>query len=136
MEKKFFDWLAANPQLAKYAGQRGPANQFRTGWVNTFDVRISQQLPGFMKGHKSEIWLDIQNVGNMLNKKWGNIYDYGFYANAVLPTCRACTTASTCTTTVARTCRASPTRMLTASTSVSRSGRCSWASATSSDALT
>jgi hypothetical protein len=82
MEKSFFDWLAANPQLAKYEGQVAPANQFRTGWINTFDIRISQQLPGFMKGHKSEIWLDIQNVGNMLNKKWGNIYDYGFYANA------------------------------------------------------
>lgn len=82
MEKSFFDWLAANPQLAKYEGQVAPANRFRTGWINTFDIRISQQLPGFMKGHKSEIWLDIQNVGNMLNKKWGNIYDYGFYANA------------------------------------------------------
>jgi hypothetical protein len=77
-----------SPQLAKYAG-RWLGQRFRTGWINTFDVRISQQLPGFMKGHKSEIWLDIQNVGNMLNKKWGNIYDYGFYANAVLPPCRA-----------------------------------------------
>jgi hypothetical protein len=50
-----------------------PGQRFRAGWVNTFDVRISQELPGFMKGHKSEIWLDIQNVGNLLNKKWGNI---------------------------------------------------------------
>ena len=82
MEKNFFDWLAANPDLAKYTGQVAPANKFRTGWINTFDIRISQQLPGFVKSHKSEIWVDIQNVGNMLNKKWGNIYDYGFYANA------------------------------------------------------
>jgi len=82
LEKQFFDWLAANPQLAKYAGSYAPANGFRTGWINTFDVRISQELPGFMKGHKSEIWLDIQNVGNLLNKDWGNIYDYGFYADA------------------------------------------------------
>ena len=82
MEKNFFDWLAANPDLAKYAGQVAPANKFRTGWINTFDIRISQQLPGFMKSHKSEIWVDIQNVGNMLNKKWGNIYDYGFFANS------------------------------------------------------
>ncbi len=86
MEKKFFAWLAQNPQLEKYAGSVAPANGFRTGWINTFDVRISQQLPGFMKGHKSEIWVDIQNVGNMLNKKWGNIYDYGFYANSRVAT--------------------------------------------------
>ena len=82
LEQQFFDWLANNPQLAKYAGSYAPANGFRTGWINTFDIRVTQQLPGFMKGHKSEIWLDVQNVGNMLNKKWGQIYDYGFYANA------------------------------------------------------
>jgi len=44
-------------------------------------VRISQELPGFFKDHKSEIWLDIQNVGNLINKDWGHIYDYGFFAN-------------------------------------------------------
>ena len=82
LEKQFYDWLAANPQLAKYAGSYAPANGFRAGWVNTFDVRITQQLPGFMKGHKSEIWLDIQNVGNLINKDWGHIMDYGFYADA------------------------------------------------------
>lgn len=82
MEERFFQWLEANPSLAGYKGKVAPTNGFRTGWINTFDVRISQDLPGFMKGHKSEIWLDIQNIGNMLNKKWGNIYDYGFYADA------------------------------------------------------
>lgn len=82
MEKSFYEWLANNPDLAKYAGSYAPANKFRTGWINTFDVRISQQLPGFMKGHKSEIWLDVQNIGNMINKDWGNIYDYGFFADA------------------------------------------------------
>ncbi|MET0130804.1 MAG: hypothetical protein ABW207_09070, partial [Stenotrophomonas chelatiphaga] len=45
-----------------------------------------QQLPGFMKGHKSEIWLDIQNIGNMINKDWGNIYDYGFFADSRVAT--------------------------------------------------
>ncbi len=82
MEAKFNEWLAANPQLAKYAGRYAPANGFRTGWINTFDLRVTQQLPGFMKGHKSELWLDVQNIGNMLNKRWGRIYDYGFYADA------------------------------------------------------
>ncbi|MDQ1092744.1 hypothetical protein QE400_002157 [Xanthomonas sacchari] len=82
LQQQFFDWLAKNPQLAKYAGSYAPANGFRSGWINTFDVRITQQLPGFFKGHKSEVWLDIQNVGNLLNKKWGRIYDYGFYADA------------------------------------------------------
>ncbi|WP_454831874.1 TonB-dependent receptor [Pseudoxanthomonas wuyuanensis] len=81
MEQAFFDWLAQNPDLARYAGSTPPKNSGRASWVNTFDVRLSQELPGFFKGHKSEIWLDIQNVGNLINKDWGHIYDYGFFAN-------------------------------------------------------
>ncbi|RZZ88981.1 MULTISPECIES: TonB-dependent receptor [Pseudoxanthomonas] len=82
MEKRFYDWLATKPELAAYKGSYAPANAFRTGFINTFDLRLSQQIPGFFKGNKAEVWVDIQNVGNLLNKKWGNIYDYGFYADA------------------------------------------------------
>ncbi|WP_370671908.1 carboxypeptidase regulatory-like domain-containing protein [Stenotrophomonas maltophilia] len=80
MEKKFFDWLAQNPELEAYRGSVVPANSHRAKWVNSFDVRISQEFPGFVKGHKGEVALDIMNVGNLLNKKWGLIDDYGFYA--------------------------------------------------------
>ncbi len=86
MERSFFAWLQANPELAKYAGGIAPTNGFRGNFVNTFDLRLSQELPGFFKGHKSEIWLDIQNVGNLINKDWGNIYDYGFFADSRVAT--------------------------------------------------
>ncbi|MET4614593.1 hypothetical protein ABIA71_000138 [Stenotrophomonas sp. 2619] len=82
MEKAFFDWLAANPQLEKYQGQIAPANAFRTKWTNSFDVHIAQEFPGFMKEHKGELALDIMNVGNLINKKWGRIEDYGFNSTA------------------------------------------------------
>lgn len=81
METAFFTWLQSNPDLARYAGSVTPRNAGRGDWVNSFDVRISQELPGFFKGHKSEIWLDIQNIGNLINKDWGQIYDYGFFAD-------------------------------------------------------
>jgi len=80
MEKQFFDWLAQNPELDAFRGGVVPANQHRSKWTNSFDVRISQEFPGFMKEHKGEIALDIMNVSNLLNKKWGLIDDYGFYA--------------------------------------------------------
>mgnify|MGYP002735302104 FL=1 len=80
MEQEFFDWLADNPELASYQGGVTPANGFRSGWTNTFDVRFSQELPGFFKGHKTEIALDIMNIGNLINKDWGLIEDYGFYS--------------------------------------------------------
>ncbi|PPV05707.1 Oar protein [Xanthomonas bromi] len=82
MEQQFFDWLAKHPDLAAYRGQIAPANEFRTKWVNSFDVHISQELPGLFEGHKTELALDIMNVGNLLNKKWGRIEDYGFNSTA------------------------------------------------------
>ncbi|MDH7454163.1 TonB-dependent receptor [Luteimonas composti] len=86
MENAFFEWLESNQELARYAGSTAPANGFRADWVNTFDLRFSQELPGFMSGHKSELWLDIQNVGNLINSDWGHIYDYGFFANSRVAT--------------------------------------------------
>ena len=80
MEQAFFDWLSQNPELQKYRGQIAPANAFRAKWVNSFDVRFSQELPGFMKGHKTELSLDIMNIGNLINKDWGLIDDYGFFS--------------------------------------------------------
>ena len=80
MEASFFDWLATEEGLNRYRGKVVPGNSGRAAWVNTFDVHLSQELPGFWKGHKSEIFLDIQNVGNLINKDWGHIYDYGFFA--------------------------------------------------------
>jgi outer membrane receptor for ferrienterochelin and colicin len=86
MEQAFFEWLNSTPELKRHAGSYAPANDFRADWVNTFDLRFSQELPGFFKGHKSEIWVDIQNVGNLLNKDWGHIMDYGFFANSRVAT--------------------------------------------------
>ncbi|MDO5610332.1 MAG: carboxypeptidase regulatory-like domain-containing protein [Pseudomonadota bacterium] len=80
MEQAFFSWLDQNPELAKYKGQVAPANAFKAKWTNSFDLRISQELPGFWRGHKSEISLDIMNIGNLINKDWGLIDDYGFFS--------------------------------------------------------
>ena len=80
-EAAFFAWLAQNPELARFAGSYAPANRFRSGWTNSFDVRINQDFPGFMEGHKTSLTLDIMNVGNLLNKRWGLIEDAGFNSN-------------------------------------------------------
>ena len=82
MAANFFAWLDDHPEFKRYQGHVAPANAFRTGFVHNFDLRISQELPGFMKGHKSIISLDINNVGNLLNKNWGLIDDYGFFSTA------------------------------------------------------
>ena len=50
-------------------------------WASSIDMRISQELPGFFADHKSEIWLDILNIGNLLNKDWGHIDEVGFQSD-------------------------------------------------------
>jgi len=86
MEQAFWNWMGTQTDLQAYRGQVAPENGFRANWVNTFDIRISQELPGFFKGHKSQVWFDIQNVGNLLNKDWGHVIDYGFNANLAAAT--------------------------------------------------
>ena len=81
MQQEFFNYLATQDRLSQFRGKYAPENEFRAGWVNTFDMRFTQELPGFMEGHKGQLWIDVQNVGNLLNKDWGHIVDYGFNAN-------------------------------------------------------
>ena len=84
IEQAFWSWMSTQEGLDFYKGTYARENAFRADWVNTFDLRISQELPGFFKGHKSQVWMDIQNVGNLLNKDWGHIIDYGFNANVAV----------------------------------------------------
>ncbi len=87
-EAAFFSWLGQDAQadLRGYKGTYAPENAFRAAWTNTFDVRFTQELPGFMEGHHAEVWFDIQNVGNLINKHWGEVVDYGFNANQAVAT--------------------------------------------------
>lgn len=78
MENAFFDYIARNPGLARFAGSAVEPGSGRSPWVNNIDLRISQELPGIFEGHSAEIWFDLQNVGNLINKDWGRIEEVGF----------------------------------------------------------
>jgi hypothetical protein len=82
MEASFFAWLKDHPEIQRYAGRVVPANALRAGFTHNFDLRLTQELPGIFEGNKASISLDINNVGNLLNKKWGLIDDYGFFTTA------------------------------------------------------
>ncbi len=77
-ESAFWQYVYGNEYLNGHRGQVAARNDATSSWVNQFDLRISQELPGFMEGHKAEISFDIANVGNLLNKDWGVIEEVGF----------------------------------------------------------
>jgi hypothetical protein len=80
-EARFWEIVEANPALrAAKGGIVGRNNQFAP-WVNNINLRVAQELPGFVGGHKLTLVMDILNFGNMLNKRWGRIDEIGFPSN-------------------------------------------------------
>ena len=74
-----FFWSVVEAQgLSDFAGGAVDRNSSFAPWTNTFDVRISQELPGFFKGNKATLIFDILNFGNLLNKDWGHIDEIAF----------------------------------------------------------
>lgn len=80
-ETAFWNFVQGDSYLNSIRGQVAERNSARGPWVNTIDMRISQAIPGFAEGHRGEIALDILNVGNLINKDWGRIEEYGFPFN-------------------------------------------------------
>ncbi|MCH7342607.1 carboxypeptidase-like regulatory domain-containing protein [Pelomonas sp. CA6] len=77
-EARFWDIVNSNKQLANSKGSVVARNSSYAPFVNTFDLRLSQEVPGFFPGHKGKISFDILNFGNLLNKNWGRINEMKF----------------------------------------------------------
>ena len=67
----FHEFINNNSYLASRRGQVAERNGDNYPWVNQLDLGIQQELPGFMKEHKTILRVDIYNFLNMLNKDWG-----------------------------------------------------------------
>jgi hypothetical protein len=80
-EARFWEVVNAHGSLKSAAGGVVGRNDTYGRWVNTVDMRVAQELPGFMKGHKASLVFDIFNFGNLLNKKWGRTDEIGFPSN-------------------------------------------------------
>ncbi len=71
-ETAFWAFADANG-LSKYAGKVVPRNAGISPWQDTLDLHISQRIP-VSKRVGLEIFADMTNFANLLNKKWG-IYE-------------------------------------------------------------
>lgn len=59
-------------------GQIADRNANYSDWWTKFDLRITQELPGFVQGHKAKAFFVIDNLTNLLNDDWGVMYEAGF----------------------------------------------------------
>ena len=55
-------------------------------WVTTADLYIAQEIPGFAKGHKGKIYFSIDNLANLLNEDWGQVYQIKYPQNTIFDT--------------------------------------------------
>jgi hypothetical protein len=77
-EDRFWSIVNANGELSSAKGGVVARNSSFSPFVHNFDVRVSQEVPGFAPKHKGVISFDILNVGNLINKEWGRIDEIGF----------------------------------------------------------
>jgi hypothetical protein len=77
-EQRFWDIVNANKALKNAAG--GVVSRYSdfAPWTNSFDIKISQEIPGLFARNKGRVSFDVLNVGNLLNKKWGHIMEMPF----------------------------------------------------------
>jgi hypothetical protein len=65
--------------LDKYRGHVAPRNAFTGNWLSRVDVRFAQDIPNpLTRTHRAKFFVDIQNVGNMIDKNWGRVTMVGF----------------------------------------------------------
>ncbi|MFI3246029.1 MAG: TonB-dependent receptor [Ferrimonas sp.] len=69
--------------LAGYAGGYGAKGSGTQPWVSTLDFKYIQELPAFHQDHTLELYVNIDNVLNLLNDDWG-VVKYQSYGTKIL----------------------------------------------------
>jgi hypothetical protein len=76
------DFVEANG-LSRYQGRVVPKNLGRSPRYNKLDFSVRQEIPFFLGG-KLELFGDIENVLNLINRDWGSLRQVGFPYRATL----------------------------------------------------
>ncbi|PZO88392.1 MAG: TonB-dependent receptor [Sphingomonas sanxanigenens] len=64
--------------LSKYQGKIAPRNAFNSKWFTRLDLHVAQEIPTGLGHSKLQIFADIENFTNLINKNWGQIREYSF----------------------------------------------------------
>lgn len=73
----FNPFLDGDNVLAEGASRNGEGGS----WWAKADIRVSQELPGFMDDHSSSVFMTIDNFTNLLNDEWGVLREANFPGN-------------------------------------------------------
>jgi hypothetical protein len=74
-ETNFFNYLASNPQLSKWAGQIAPRNSALAPWQETLNVHVEQEIPVW-RNYRVSIFADCYNFSNLIDKHSGIVDNF------------------------------------------------------------
>jgi hypothetical protein len=71
--KDFWNYVNQDDYLSKHKGEYALRNGALYPWVNTFDFKFMQDFFVTVGGKRNtiQVGIDIMNVGNLINSKWG-----------------------------------------------------------------
>ncbi|ATD10138.1 TonB-dependent receptor [Pseudoalteromonas piscicida] len=64
--------------LSGYAGGFVDRSAATSPWTTTMDLYVSQELPGFTKDHKGEVYFVVNNLLNLIDSSAGKVYTQDF----------------------------------------------------------
>jgi hypothetical protein len=73
-------FIDRTPCLSRNRGQTVARNSCRTGWINTINMRLMQEIT-LANDFSFDLTLDIENLGNLINDNWGRVENYSAPSN-------------------------------------------------------
>jgi len=78
------DFIAGSDELSDERGGIIDRNSANDPWRSRFDIRLAQEFPGLRADDRTEAFVVVRNVGNLLNDEWGLLKEHGFPGSAAL----------------------------------------------------
>jgi hypothetical protein len=75
-DKAAFDDLVASEGLKR--GEIMGRNSINSSWWTKFDLKVEQEVPGFLPEHRGKAFFIVENLGNLLNDDWGVMKEASF----------------------------------------------------------
>ena len=76
----FFDFVARAGLSPGFQARNAQHAKWSTRW----NIRIDQELPGFVDGLRGKLFIKVYNFGNLLNSDWGRQVDAQFFSLQVV----------------------------------------------------
>ncbi|BFM09044.1 TonB-dependent receptor [Halioxenophilus aromaticivorans] len=76
----FFSWADKNGLGSGYVGR----NEVNSNWSTKINLAVRQEIPSFSDDTHASVYLLVNNLGNLLNDRWGHQYDAQFFSQEVV----------------------------------------------------